>query len=467
MHSTRFILSFVGIILTYLFTACSEEKSVKSTENSFLAFIENKPSTLISGKIQITDFLEDLDYKQIPKVNTILKNEITQLNKGIDLQSPIFYSVDSLLQPDGKPSIIYVFATVKNKDSLADKLSSLGLLVIPNKQLTTAKGTNFCVGLDEHLAVFQFGEKASENQIIESFKLAKLQEKDNIFHQILKKSSALQVNLHLENMQQMMDKQLLDRNISKEKELLSLYKNAYITSNFNFLSGSLHADIDFRFPTNLKKRLFFENTRSNEIKQLASSMNNVAGVSFNVNPVKLESFLTDYYPNLLTNVTRNNFTLQLALFSLGNKPISSITNGKAGVTIQHNKNHLKPRFYLGLGSKKELITPFIEPTINELQKMSFYTTISKSQPAKERNSFFAKHFGQSGLSFFVEPNKIPVTQRSIDDKYKFLDAIHYISFELTNNGGKLIIQGKNNKKGVLNQIAMVYVESLISLFKNT
>ena len=33
---------------------------------------------MISGKIQITDFLEDLDYQKIPKVNTILKNEITQ-----------------------------------------------------------------------------------------------------------------------------------------------------------------------------------------------------------------------------------------------------------------------------------------------------------------------------------------------------------------------------------------------------
>ena len=467
MRSTRFILSFFSVITIVLLSACSEKNTTKSTESSFLAFIENKPSTLLSGKINIPSFLSDLDYKKIPKANTILHKEFIDLNKGIDLNTPIYYTVDSLLQPDGKPSSLFVFAKVKNKDSLADKLSSLGLLVIPKEHFTTAQGNNFCVGIENNLAIFQFGIAASEKNIKQAFILSKKQEKENTFHQVLKKSSALQVNLHLENMQQMMDKQLLDRNVSKEKELLSLYKNAYITSNFNFLSGNLQADIDFRFPSNLKKRLFFENSISNELKQLASATQNVAGFSFNINPVKLESFLTDYYPNLLTNATGNNFTLQLALFSLGNKPISSITDGKAGVTIQYNQNQLKPRIYLGLGSQKELITSFIQPTINELQSMNFSATSDLSPQTKESDAFFAKHFGQSGLSFFVEPNKIPVTQRSIDDKYKFLDAIQYISFELTNDGGKLIIQGKNNKKGVLNQIVMVYVESLISLFKNT
>ncbi|MBP6460488.1 MAG: hypothetical protein KA264_10360 [Crocinitomicaceae bacterium] len=471
MHSTRFILSFVGIILTYLFTACSEEKSVKSTENSFLAFIENKPSTLISGKIQITDFLEDLDYQQIPKVNTILKNEITQLNKGIDLQSPIFYSVDSLLQPDGKPSAIYVFATVKNKDSLADKLSSLGLLVIPNKQLTTAKGTNFCVGLDEHLAIFQFGEKASESQIKESFKLAKLQEKDNILQRIFQGKAALQSHLHLANMQQMIDAQFLDRNVSKKEELLGLYKNAYISSAIHFQEGKVQADINFDFPAALKNRMFFERTQNQQINNLVKISNVTAGLSLNLNPTKLETYLSDYYPSLLNQAVSTNFTLQLALLSLGDKPISSITDGQMGITFSYIQNTLKPNIYIGLGSQKELIQSFIQPTINNLQGMNLVfsnNTLNTQIPNQVKTSQknITTSFGTTGLFFFLEPNKIIVQQRDLDDQYKFLDAIQHITFELNNSGGKLVVQGKNKDKGLLNQIVMVYVESLIELISN-
>jgi hypothetical protein len=450
----RIFLCFFTLI--FLLTSCSEEEKTISTEDSFASYVSNNTSTILFGKIVLKDFIDNLAFNDLPKLNVLLSKEVTTLSKGLDLKESIYYSIDSLLQKDGQPSNLILFMKVKNQDSLADKFSSLGYLIEPKEQEIEVSGENLSGKITSTLAIIHLSKKASKKTIASAFKKTEQSIQTQVKKLISKKSS-FSAHLHLENMQRLLDNQSLERPISKKEELIALYKNSFIASNFHLKSDNFIGDIQFSFNASLKKRLFFE---SNAEKNLSLITNNdfVSGAGISINPLKADLFISDFYPNVLSNLTQNNFTLQLALLSLGQIPISNLTNGNIAFAY-HNWG--TPKCQIQLGNKaneiKKLSTPYLSAlNIPNLHFEGNKLTNLGSQPHQySPNSKFKK----TGF-YFIYESKNDTHFRTLNDGLKFLDVISTISITLNNDGGTILFKGKKKKEGLLHQIANIYIEEL-------
>lgn len=445
---------FICVLFVFILSiACSDKEKTKTTEDSFLSFIEHTPSTFLSGKITLDNLLNDLEYQDIPKLNTLLKSEVSTLSKGFDIKQSIYFTIDSLFQANGTPSGVYLFLPVKQKDSLCDKFSSLGYLVEPGTTSNFITGNNLSGRIDAHTAIIHLSKFASKETINKAYTHS-LKPRKNLIS-TNKNNTAISIRLHMENMQRMLDEHYLDRLGSQREELLSLYKNSYITGDFTFKNGSLNGDIDFDFSVALKKRLFFNDNAPAALNSISQS-DFVSGMGLSINPYKTDAFLTDFYPNLLSRLTEENLMMQLALMSLGNKPFSNITKGELALAYHHQTI---PTCFIQLGEKADLIKKTISPYLNQspIPNITFNgDLLTNTIPKNVTNTL------QAGF-YYTYQSKNDKTIRSIENPLKFLDAIESITFLLHNQGGNITIKGKKTNDGLLHQISMMYVKNIEEL----
>ena len=448
---------FIWFLLFALFiTSCTEEEKTKTVEESFVSYVSNSNTSIIFGKVVLKDFIDNLQYKDLPKLNVLLSKEVTTISKGFDLNEPIYFSIDSLLQQDGSPSNLYLFFKVKNQESLADKLSSLGYLIEPNKEDLSVFGSNLSGKITSKIAVLHLSKSASKKTIAEAFKKISFDKEPHIKKMINLKSS-FSFNLHLENMQLLLDKQALERPISKKEELIALYKNSFISTNFHLKEENFIGDIKFMFNYALKKRLFFKDQASKNLDEI-KARDFVSGVGISIEPLKADLFISDFYPSLLSHLAQNNFTLQLALLSLGQTPISNLTDGNLAFAY-HNLD--LPTCKIHLGNKaseiKKLVTAYL-PSIN-IPNLHFKENTLTNLNYIPHQKSYQKTSKHSGF-YFIYNSKNDTKLRSLNNRLKFLDAISEISLKINNEGGTIRFTGKTKKIGLLHQIIEVYIEEL-------
>lgn len=453
----RFFISF--LLIGLLTNSCSEEEKTKTVEESFVSYITNSTTSIMFGKVVLNDFINNLQYKDLPKLNVLLSKEILTISKGFDLNEPIYFSVDSLLEQDGYPSEICLLMKVKNKDSLADKLSSLGYLIEPSKDKISVIGTNLSGIITNSLAIIQISKYASKESVnnIQTKTLLPLNEEIKTF---LAKKSTFSVHIHLENLQKLLDKQSLERSFTKKAELIALYKNSFINADFNLKNENLIGDIQFNFNNSLKKRLFFKNDAQQNLTKIVKN-DFVSGIGLAIDPLKTDLFINDFYPSFITELTSSNLTIQLALTSLGNKPISNLTGGDIAFAI-HNLGN--PTFNITLGNKADEIRRISTPYLSMINLPNLHfegNTLTNTISIKNEvpNSNTEKNVG----FIFVYDSKNDSKIRTLNENTKFLDAISNLTISINNNGGKVILKGKKQEEGLLHQIASMYLKEIEAL----
>jgi hypothetical protein len=453
----RFFISFLLFVL--LITSCSEKEKTKTVEESFVSYISNSTTSIIFGKVVLKDFINNLQYNDLPKLNVLLSKEVTTISKGFNLNEPIYFSIDSLLQQDGYPSEICLLMKVKNKDSLADKLSSLGYLIEPGKEKFTVIGKNLSGLITNNLAIIQISKHASKESVnnILTKTFSPLNEDIKTF---LDKKSTFSIHIHLENLQKLLDKQSLERSLSKKAELIALYKNSFINADFNLKNENLIGDILFNFNNSLKKRLFFKNNAQQNLSKIVKN-DFVCGIGLAIDPLKTDLFINDFYPSLITELTSRNLTIQLALMSLGNKPISNLTGGDIAFAF-HNLGN--PTFNITLGNKADEIRSISTPYLSmiNLPNLHFEGNIL-SNTVSAKNQVINYNCDKNSGFIFVYDSKNDSKPRPLNDNTKFLDAIASLTITLNNNEGTIVLKGKKQDEGLLHQIVKMYLTEIEAL----
>ena len=460
MHFTSRFFIAIFIIGVSLFS-CSEKEKTITAEESFVSYVTNSPSSIIFGKVVLKDLIENLAFQDLPKLNVLLSKEVTTISKGFDLKEPIYFSIDSLFHANGQPTSMFLFMKVKNKDLFADKLSSLGYLIEPGKENLHVIGNNLSGKITNSFAILHLSEKASKSSVNQALNKGNLS-LDPQIKKLVANKSGLSFHIHLEHLQKLLDNQTLERPISQKEELIALYKNSFISSDFNLKNETLIGDIKFNFNPSLQKRLFFKTNAQKNLSYIAKN-DFVSGIGISIDPLKADLFINDFYPSLLSNLSGNNLSIQLAIMSLGSRPISNLTNGSLAFAY-HDLSI--PTCSIELGNKadefKKMSTPYLS-YINIGQIHFEGNTLLNTALFKNNQS---DYFKKSNDGFFlVYDSKNDTKLRSLDDKTKFLDAISTFTITLNNNGGTIILKGKKQKEGLLHQIATMYLSNIIEHLK--
>ena len=165
----------------------------------------------------------------------------------------------------------------------------------------------------------------------------------------------------------------------------------------------------------------------------------------------------------MNEVSGSNLTMQLALMSLGSKPISNLTKGDVAFAF-HNLGY--PTCNLTLGNKADEIRRISKPYLNMINLPNLHfegNILSNTESAK--NQVINYNCDKNSGFIFVYDSKNDSKPRSLNDNTKFLDAIANLTISVNNNGGKLILKGKKQEEGLLHQIVKMYLIEIQELMK--
>jgi hypothetical protein len=457
-------LAFCFSLFLTLLSSCSDQKETTSLNSKFTAYTKENKQVVFSGKIDVEAILENADYSHIPKLNALIGNELMEFKKGIILDSGVYFTTEGLLTTDGEPEILNLFAFVKNQDSLRDKIASLGMMVEQTNNLDFAIGNKYSIGFQNDIVVFHF----QKNGVPSSKELK------SIFQPFAKKSTeinplyttsqkALIVETHLDHLYALYAKQeniLL--NEQQQKEINSLLEHARLQSSLSFSDGGISIATKHLFSEALKKRMIFKEDKAASSLSSFAKGNASAGFTMHMDPLKIQTFIEDFYPTFFQQLGEWNSSISFGLFALGNRPITNLLGGKLGIIHYATDSQSG---YLELGEQGKNLSGLAKSFLPN--NTAFRFNISPSQISATSSNHqaskqlilptYAKGFGQHGIDLFIDIQDLLKQSPSLGEENAYLAVISYMTFRMDNNGSSLRIQGKDTKKGILKQVVDKYI----------
>lgn len=458
-----YLLSSICILLI---SSCSSDPASVGLSEKFSTYASTNSKVIFSGKVHVKTILEDADYRHIPKLNNLIAKELREFNQGIHLDSGLYFSIEGLLDMHGNPSEINVFAQMKNKDSIQDKIASLGLILEKGKNVDVAIGNSYGIGICGDDVVFHYQQQGEilPTQFQQLFKQLNQTKATDINPVKSTSKHAFEFTTHLNHVYELYAKAgQINLAPIKQKEVKSLLHEASLATTVDFEGGGITIQTKHHFGESLRKRMFFKASSTSEIKQLAKGKSHI-GLAMHFDPLKIQTLFEDFDPTFFERLAEKNGSFSLGLMALGKRPISNLLGGQLamvyfGETDSHSAS-------IVLGDERKALSgmtrsffasnPMYALNISEHQIVATSKNHTSSQKSLVIPSF-CRDFGQHGIDFFFDVRGFNHHQSSLSQQYPFISVIDWMRFSMDNEGSTLRIQGIDKSKGILKQVVDLYV----------
>jgi hypothetical protein len=442
--------------------------------------MKDNKNVILFGKIDFKQLLEKADYKNIPKLSVLLKSEMSQFEKAIDLKQNIHFALEGPFDQEGNPSKVIAFVRVLNSDSLASKISSLGLMMEKDGDMKFTQDNDLSIGVKQNIAIFISKKSSKTNkfdgkkELIEAFEKSKNDLSEGKIDKILAQKSDITLAVNMQNLYGNLSG-ISKMPENKEKEFKALMKDSYLQSTISFDNGEAVVKTQNLFSNKLMNRMFLKEDPNATLISKLGKGNARLGVAMNFDMQKLESFLDDFAPQFMGSLVQNNFQLQMASSVLGDKPLSNLMNGMIGILVigdMINSGSFVPEanIYMGFGNKGKQVSEMLSSllpkdsdifgmkyTINEKE---ITVSSGKSKSTSLIIPSFANSFGKKGITAFMNFDGLDTKSLDLDDEMKFIYSIKNITISVDNRGAEVIIKGKNSSQNILKQMLDVYLKDI-------
>ena len=465
-------LSLLFLMLVTFLTSCSNEAKERNLKEKFNQYANQNQQVIFSGKINIKDILQNADYQHIPKLNNLISKEILEFNQGIHIDSGIYFSVEGLLDHEGNPLEVHVFATLKNKDSIQDKIASLGLMLEHGKNLDYALGNSYGVGIQGNVVVFHFQKQGAitQNQFSTIFQRLNQVKALAINNQSFTKGT-IELHTHIDHIYELYKQNhAISLDKIKLKEVEQLLKNATLTTTLTFEGGGITIKTKHHFSESLKKRMIFDSHAANSLGSLAKG-NVTLGVSMHLDPMKIQTLIEDFNPDFFEELGQTHGNIAFGMLALGNRPVSNLLGGQ--LTLLYYGEDNSHSAYIALGDEGKSISHLMHSffSTNPLYNLNIHekavVATSKTHVISQQQLIlpvFANDFGTHGFDLFMDVTEYNSKQPVLVSEYPFLNVISWVKITATNEGSTIRIQGKDSEQGILKQVVDLYVEQIKKQF---
>lgn len=485
MKNIHFVLfaSIIGLLIS-----CSNSKEKRKTQDYLSSFILNNENIVSFGKFDLNTVLDKTGYQDVAKIGAIVKSEKKQLDKAIAANSSIYFAVEGPFDTNGNPAAFYAFFDVANADSLKERLGVAGLFVEKKKDLFVSLNEDVSIGFNENLAVLiSKKEKYDGNEaLISLFEKVEGNVSGGKVDQILSKKSDLIAAVDLEALYSSSNTSLNKLDLEKRKELKNMVKNSYLESSLNFEKGKLILETKNHFSSALEKRMFFVESDNTLLLEKLGKGDAKFGLAANLDMLKLENILDDFAPDFKQKIVNSSFQMQLAMMTLGEKPLSKLLAGRFGLVLVGDlmkDGSITPEvnFHVGLGDKgnsfsdlaqnffelsgsKKNAAGMIESNNMEIKITSTEITGNTKNAGKGITRLqlptVASAFGQKGITLFLDFKGMNVSSFGFNNASKPIELIENATFEMNNSGSRLLIHTKNKEENILKQVLNLYVKDI-------
>lgn len=478
------IFTISGILFM---SSCSSGSANRDAAEATSALVEGNEKIVAFGHISAMNILNNADYKNIPKVNTILGSVLGNWKRGLEIDKPIYYALEAPFGHDGTPETVYAVINIKNKDSLSSIISEMGYSLDTDGDISYHQEDDVTFGIKNQLLIIvsKPGDYDGKTEIKEAFNLTEGDLSENTAGEIIEQKGDIVSGIDVARLLNTSNTELEKLPAEKKEHLDELVKDAYVKTVANFTNGMATVESTNIFSDALKDELFFKDHNGTTLVSKLGGGEPWMGVAMNLDLRKGEAFLNDYLPNAKKKIiTDFPGEVRFALLALGENPLSKLFSGQAGILFNGDPKsamgmELKYTSFLGLGPKGDIIQKVMDDqfavfaekkgdtyVMGDLAikstKQGIFTTSGKQGGGKLNLPSYAKNFGEDSFSLFVAFEKMDITSFDLKDEAKVVEILQYVTINANRDGSKVVIAAKDKNKNILKQVTDFYAKQIMT-----
>lgn len=475
--------AFILIFSVLVFASCSDSE-VKRDMNEHLSSYLNKNDEVIAfGKAHLKTILDKADYSSVGILDAVVGSQIERFEAMIDVSGPIYYAAHGPLKKDGSPEKVVLFIRVKDKEDLTKYLQAeMSYDLNEANGFTYASSGDMTLGFKQHLAIIILkGGKSDEvNLLTEAFRRAEGEPSTGKIAELLKSNSGdFQMGMSIQNLYATASGDLGKASKSERAQLEKLFTDAFVNSTLKFENGRAVLEIKNMFGKELQSKFFLAGNQSAPLLKELGSGTPRMGFSMNMDVKKMEALMNELSPNAINNKLGPQYLF--IKLGTGSKDLNDLWDGRMGMVMFGEPDEtgaFTPEINAFVGIKengRDALASLGEAGMSmvKIGTMLPFTigkngisVMSKPGVGVQRLTLpkGAENFGKSGISFFLNLeglNPDDMAEMFDTEELKIiLNVAKFISFEYSNDGGKLIIIAKDGKENILKQAMNEAVKEL-------
>lgn len=486
-----FIVSCVFI----MFCSCGEDTKIQTSnaKNHLLALINGKNKISAFGKVQIDRIIDKIEIQNFPMIGLIADGIIQENKELLNLNNPIYYALETI-NNNGSGNL-YLIADIQSKDLIIDKLEQFGFNFQNENGIDLADFDNQFIGISENTIVAAVTNDKSVNLSNKIYEVlnAKIEgQADPLFDKIMASKSDLVNVFHLGKIYSSVKSNELNSTLAfpeLEKEISS----ALVQSDVNFNNGELSMISTHHFSSRLKEMMCLKQSSNNWIYNLKGGKPTM-GYAMNLDVSQLQKNILQFYPDLMKvmSASLNNSGMSFD----PNNLISEIVTGQIGIVMSGIEkpnesivsNSLLPyslinkgifNVFVGLGENGKQLFNQMASILAMNEKLNYQITddgllIKRTQVGKsmdnvdlEMDSKFG-FFGKKGVSAFIDFVELKsLVGNTAPQEEEFFKLFDYLTFEMDENGSKLLISMKNKTANILVQFREAVYNIMVNQANNS
>lgn len=466
----------VGMFAAALLIGCGKNVEDRNVKELFSAFLNDNKTIIGFGSAEINAILAKTDYSNQPLVGAFLNQPVNSLNSSLNLDNPLYYAIEGPLVNDN-PSAVYIFAEVKNLDSLRYNLEQNGFEVQKDKEFEFVNDHEMHLGMTDKFAVIvvKNGETETKKLIADAIKRTKGDLSEGPIEEMLADEADVIFGMNVENLYATSNTDLKDLSKEKQKELETMLKGSFVQNSAKFEDGAAIFETRNYFSDELKEKLFFNSNESAPVVAKLGQGKPTVGLSINLDMKKMQHFMDDYTPETMEMMSRElGAPFTLAMMASGND-LASVFNGQFGVVMMGQPDMMEGmtpdfNFYLGLGDKGQKIGEMAKNLMGETfasvnlspEGLAASTSMEfvPSNSGKLKLPVGCENFGKKSISAFINLEDVDMSSFELEGEAKLLTLVKYATFEYDENGGRLTIKAKKGKENMLKQAVGLLIKEL-------
>ncbi len=469
----RHIIAF-SLLVLFLFS-CGSNNENRELKEYLSAFMHENSSVILFGKADVNTILDKMDYQSIPKYGLVVGTQLKEFEKHIDTKSPIFYAVEGPITEQG-PAAFYGFVDVKNADELVKKMTKDGYDFDKDGDLNYTQFGDICLGIEKDLGIIIYKKGLTEPVVSLSaaFDRCRGDLSEGKVNDILALKGDIVMGVNFASIYATGGAEIQKLSKAKQDELKAMMEGSYTQTSISFENGAAIIEAKNFFSPELKKKMFLKDDGQASILSKLGHGPARFGFAMNMDMVKLQQLIDDYSPEALSNLgSQLGGPVQMGLMAGGDKALSNLFNGEFGILMMGEPDQsgsTVPYFnaYLGLGKKgldlagsmKEMLSMGemqIDLTKDGIACFSSpkYAPVSDQKPLIPAG---CDNYGKKGITGFVNFEGMDTGAFEMGGPAKLITSLKYITFEVDNDGAKVVLKAKKGQENILKQSMEVIVK---------
>jgi hypothetical protein len=466
---------FYFFSILFLLGSCGDATNRTMQEN-VSAFLNDNEKAVVFGKVDVKALQNKAEIANIPIYGPIIKEVLKGFENSLNMESPLYFAMEGPINEGNVEGAVYMFAEVKDKDSLVKRLTKQGFDVNQVDDISTMQDGEMGIGVRNNLAIVVIKEQFEAKTLLpEVFKRCTGELSGETVENILNDKGDFVLGMDLENLFEQGTNGFAELSAGDKKKTMELLDDSYLQSSLHFEKGSIRLETKNHFNDVLQKSLFLKSDPSGKMVTKLGTGRPRIGFAVNVDMKKIDKLLNKYASSLMKQFKEGlGGPAAVTMLVGGDNPLSSLATGElAGVLLgePHSMDEVKDfNFYVGLGPNgktlmqdgQNMLSLWLHKVILSGNGISGYSS-EKYAPGNGKKLFLPgdfQFFGKKGITAFVDLEGVDMETFGLEGEEKLAELLKSITFEADNNGTVLNLRLRNAGTNSLKQIVDFFLKEM-------